>query len=168
MALHASEAEIRRVVTQLFGGGKGDITILDYIVGILSDEHFDFGEDGSEAYEVLGDILVRVLAWPGLGGRSLLRRGRGQGWQGLHVAHGQGLPSSVWVRAVMQLEQGVWHEGRAVLPRHTPLGHAVPCAVLCSHDVGCSQLPQLRKQPLTARAACSQGRGMPDADVHCM
>lgn len=41
--------------------GKGDETILDYICGVLEDEHFDWGAsgDGSDAFEAIGPFLVR-------------------------------------------------------------------------------------------------------------
>ena len=37
---------------------NGDDTILDYIIGALSDEHFDFGDSGNGIYEDLGVFLV--------------------------------------------------------------------------------------------------------------
>lgn len=49
---------IQKVVYGLFDG-KGDPTILDYICGVLEDEHFEFGEDGEEAFEQIGPFLVR-------------------------------------------------------------------------------------------------------------
>ena len=48
--------QIREAVHELFS--QGDATILDYICGILEDEHFEFGEDGEEAYESIGPFLV--------------------------------------------------------------------------------------------------------------
>ncbi len=38
---------------------KGDVTILDYIAGVLEDEHFEFGDEGLAAYEAIGPFLVR-------------------------------------------------------------------------------------------------------------
>ncbi|PNW76832.1 hypothetical protein CHLRE_11g478128v5 [Chlamydomonas reinhardtii] len=48
---------IQKVVYGLFDG-KGDPTILDYICGVLEDEHFEFGEDGEEAFEQIGPFLI--------------------------------------------------------------------------------------------------------------
>lgn len=41
---------------------SGDDTVLDYLCGALSDEHFDFGDNGSGVYDDLGEFLVRP-AW---------------------------------------------------------------------------------------------------------
>lgn len=49
---------VRVALTQLVSSNS-DSTIIDYLVGILEDEHFEFGEDASVAYEALGDFLVR-------------------------------------------------------------------------------------------------------------
>lgn len=57
--------QIRDAVHELFS--KGDATILDYICGILEDEHFEFGEDGEEAYESIGPFLVRKGCAPAHG-----------------------------------------------------------------------------------------------------
>lgn len=35
-----------------------DQPIIDYIVNVLADEDFDFGEDGDGAFEALGELLV--------------------------------------------------------------------------------------------------------------
>ncbi|KAG2423892.1 hypothetical protein HXX76_014945 [Chlamydomonas incerta] len=48
---------VQKVVHGLFDG-KGDPTILDYICAILEDEHFEFGEDGEEAFEQIGPFLI--------------------------------------------------------------------------------------------------------------
>ncbi|MEW5303775.1 MAG: hypothetical protein WDW36_006434 [Sanguina aurantia] len=48
---------VRVALTQLVSSNS-DSTIIDYLVGILEDEHFEFGEDASVAYEALGDFLV--------------------------------------------------------------------------------------------------------------
>jgi hypothetical protein len=50
---------VRKVVHELFP--KGDETILEYICGVLEDEHFEFGEDGEEAFESIGPFLVRIV-----------------------------------------------------------------------------------------------------------
>jgi hypothetical protein len=57
----ATPEEILAVVHDVLGSG-GDQTILDYIVGVLEDEHYDHGVDGAETYEHLGPILVSSLA----------------------------------------------------------------------------------------------------------
>ena len=54
----ATPEEIIAVVHEVLGSA-GDETILDYIVGVLEDEHYDHGVDGGETYEHLGPILVR-------------------------------------------------------------------------------------------------------------
>ncbi|KAG2441206.1 hypothetical protein HYH02_010050 [Chlamydomonas schloesseri] len=56
MSTHDHET-IQKVVHGLFDG-KGDVTILDYICGVLEDEHFEFGEDGEEAFEQIGPFLI--------------------------------------------------------------------------------------------------------------
>lgn len=48
---------IRAAVHDLFK--KGDETIIDYVCGILEDEHFEFGDDGEGAFESIGPFLVR-------------------------------------------------------------------------------------------------------------
>ena len=55
---------IRAAVHDLFK--KGDETIIDYVCGILEDEHFEFGDDGEGAFESIGPFLVRAMwaAWP--------------------------------------------------------------------------------------------------------
>lgn len=35
-----------------------DQPIVDYIVNVLADEDFDFGEDGDGAFEAVGELLV--------------------------------------------------------------------------------------------------------------
>jgi hypothetical protein len=37
---------------------QGDETIIEYICGVLEDEHFEFGDDGEEAFEAIGPFLV--------------------------------------------------------------------------------------------------------------
>ncbi|EFJ43917.1 hypothetical protein VOLCADRAFT_95808, partial [Volvox carteri f. nagariensis] len=56
MSTHDAET-IQKVVHGLFDG-KGDPTILDYICGVLEDEHFEFGEQGEDAYEAIGPFLI--------------------------------------------------------------------------------------------------------------
>ncbi|GIL87925.1 hypothetical protein Vretifemale_15973 [Volvox reticuliferus] len=56
MSTHDAET-IEKVVHGLFDG-KGDPTILDYICGVLEDEHFEFGEQGEDAYEAIGPFLI--------------------------------------------------------------------------------------------------------------
>lgn len=48
---------VRSVVVDVLGS-EGDETILDYIVGVLGDEDFEFGNEGEGAYEALGPVLV--------------------------------------------------------------------------------------------------------------
>ena len=48
--------QIREAVHELFS--EGDQTIIEYICGILEDEHFEFGDDGEGAYESIGPFLV--------------------------------------------------------------------------------------------------------------
>ncbi len=56
---------IEKVVHGLFDG-RGDPTILEYIVGVLEDEHFEFGKDGEEAFDQIGPFLVRrLVCWYG-------------------------------------------------------------------------------------------------------
>ncbi|GAX81005.1 hypothetical protein CEUSTIGMA_g8440.t1 [Chlamydomonas eustigma] len=47
---------VREAVHELFS--KGDETILEYICGVLEDEHFEFGEGGTEAFEAIGPFLI--------------------------------------------------------------------------------------------------------------
>ncbi len=50
------DAEIRKAVLDLFT--KGDETIIEYIIGIMEDEHFEFGDEGEDAFEAIGPFLV--------------------------------------------------------------------------------------------------------------
>jgi hypothetical protein len=50
--------KVAEVVRQAFTG-DADETILDYVIAVLDDDHFDYGEDGEGAYEAFGEILVR-------------------------------------------------------------------------------------------------------------
>lgn len=49
--------DVKSVVLEVLGS-HGDDTILEYIVGVLDDEHYDHGDDGEETYEHLGPILL--------------------------------------------------------------------------------------------------------------
>ncbi|KAF6253822.1 hypothetical protein COO60DRAFT_386745 [Scenedesmus sp. NREL 46B-D3] len=49
--------DVRAVVHDVLGS-HGDETILDYIVAVLEDEHYEHGTDGQDTYEHLGPILV--------------------------------------------------------------------------------------------------------------
>lgn len=40
-----------------------DDDIFDYIVSVISDESFEFGEDAQDAKEALGPLLVRLTLW---------------------------------------------------------------------------------------------------------
>jgi hypothetical protein len=48
---------VQAVVHDVLGSG-GDETIIEYICGILEDEHFEFGEDGADLYEQVGPVMV--------------------------------------------------------------------------------------------------------------
>mmetsp|Transcript_9139 Transcript_9139/g.17183 ORF Transcript_9139/g.17183 Transcript_9139/m.17183 type:complete len:776 (-) Transcript_9139:93-2420(-) len=48
---------VREVLDELLKG-RGDETIVNYIRALLEDEHFEFGEDGDEAFEQLGPFLT--------------------------------------------------------------------------------------------------------------
>ena len=63
---------IRAAVHDLFK--KGDETIIDYVCGILEDEHFEFGDDGEGAFDSIGPFLVRAMwaAWPPRCARTFL------------------------------------------------------------------------------------------------
>lgn len=49
--------DVQGAVTSVLGS-KGDEAILDYVVGCLEDEHFEWGPDAEEAFEVFGEMLV--------------------------------------------------------------------------------------------------------------
>ena len=51
--------DVRAAVLSVIGN-KGDEAVLDYVIGSLEDEDFEWGEDGSEAFEVFGEMLVRI------------------------------------------------------------------------------------------------------------
>lgn len=48
------------VVHEVLGRRALDVDqpIIDYIVNVLADEDFDFGEDGEGAFEAIGELLV--------------------------------------------------------------------------------------------------------------
>ena len=50
--------KIRVAVNELFS--QGDQTIIEYICGILEDEHFEFGDEGEGAYDSIGPFLVSL------------------------------------------------------------------------------------------------------------
>lgn len=51
----------RRVVEEVIGG-SGDEVIQEYIIAILEgDDEFDYGVEGSGAYDTFGDLLVSPL-----------------------------------------------------------------------------------------------------------
>lgn len=41
-------------------GSRGDPDVLDYVVRSLEDGDFDYGEEGQEAYDAFGEMLVNV------------------------------------------------------------------------------------------------------------
>lgn len=48
------------VVHEVLGRRADDVDqpIIDYIVNVLADEDFDFGDDGEGAFDALGELLV--------------------------------------------------------------------------------------------------------------
>ncbi|XWS61570.1 hypothetical protein CRYUN_Cryun07bG0136800 [Craigia yunnanensis] len=48
------------VVHEVLGCGAEDVDqpIIDYIINVLADEDFDFGEDGDGAFEAIGQLLA--------------------------------------------------------------------------------------------------------------
>jgi hypothetical protein len=63
-SLTMAQAKVRGAVEAVVGTTAGDETILDYIIGVLSDEDFEFGVDGEEAFEAIGPMLVSTQASP--------------------------------------------------------------------------------------------------------
>lgn len=49
--------DVAAAVHAVIGAGA-DETMLQYIIGILEDEHFDWGDGGDGAFDVLGELLV--------------------------------------------------------------------------------------------------------------
>lgn len=50
----------RRIVEDVIGT-KGDDTVFDYVVSIVDDNEFEFGQDGEEAFETFGAVLVSLI-----------------------------------------------------------------------------------------------------------
>ena len=50
------------VVLDVLGGRVQEVDqpIIDYIVNVLADEDFDFGEEGEGAFDAIGELLVNV------------------------------------------------------------------------------------------------------------
>lgn len=48
------------VVHEVLGQRTQDVDepIIDYIINVLADEDFEFGEDGEGAFDALGELLV--------------------------------------------------------------------------------------------------------------
>lgn len=62
------QPDVRATVHEVLGT-HGDETLLEYVISVVEDEDFDWGEDGEEAFEHVGPFLVRP-AWPGMFGRQ--------------------------------------------------------------------------------------------------
>jgi hypothetical protein len=50
------EAAVKEIV-----GTSGDDDVLNYVISILDDESFEFGDDAEDAFEAIGALLVRHL-----------------------------------------------------------------------------------------------------------
>ena len=50
--------DVREAVAQVLAGA-GDADVTEYVIGVLEDETFEFGDDAEEANEALGPMLVR-------------------------------------------------------------------------------------------------------------
>lgn len=50
--------DVRSAVEEVLGG-KGDSDVLEYVIGCLEDETFEWGEGAEEANDNLGPMLVR-------------------------------------------------------------------------------------------------------------
>lgn len=50
------EAAVKEIV-----GTSGDADVLNYVISILDDESFEFGDDAEEAFEAIGPLLVRAV-----------------------------------------------------------------------------------------------------------
>lgn len=50
------------VVLDVLGGRVQEVDqpIVDYIVNVLADEDFDFGEEGEGAFDAIGELLVNA------------------------------------------------------------------------------------------------------------
>lgn len=42
-------------------GSQGDEMVREYIIGVLQDESFDWGEAGEGAFEAIGEFLVTTI-----------------------------------------------------------------------------------------------------------
>jgi hypothetical protein len=49
------EAAVKEIV-----GTSGDADVLNYVISMLDDESFEFGDDAEEAFEAIGPLLVRT------------------------------------------------------------------------------------------------------------
>ena len=48
------EAAVKEIV-----GTSGDADVLNYVISILDDDSFEFGDDAEDAMEAIGHLLVR-------------------------------------------------------------------------------------------------------------
>lgn len=62
-------------------GDNGDEMLMDYIVGVLQDEHFEWGTNGEGAFEAIGEFLVTHISinipnsnFTQSGGRTVCRK----------------------------------------------------------------------------------------------
>ena len=49
----------RQIVEDVVGT-KGDDTVFEYVVSIVDDNEFEFGQDGEEAFDTFGAVLVSL------------------------------------------------------------------------------------------------------------
>lgn len=49
------EAAVKAVV-----GTSGDADVLNYVISVLDDDSFEWGDDAEEAFEAIGPLLVRL------------------------------------------------------------------------------------------------------------
>jgi ATP-binding cassette, subfamily F, member 3 len=49
----------RTVVEKVLDGQDLDSSLVDYIVGVMDDDDFEFGDDGNDAFDAIGHLLVR-------------------------------------------------------------------------------------------------------------
>ena len=54
------ERETPGTVVQELLGGRGDSAVVDYIKNVLEDGEFDYGDEGQDAYDAFGEMLVRT------------------------------------------------------------------------------------------------------------
>lgn len=50
--------DVRAAVGQVLGGA-GDADVIEYCIGVLEDDTFEWGDDAEDANESLGPMLVR-------------------------------------------------------------------------------------------------------------